>query len=148
MNKEELRQIADTVIAAWQLNLSFEDRKALYRAWWRYLYDLDATAVFATVDRYVLAGRRDAPRPGAVRLDTLSTGYLSPDEAWGQCQERLRCMETGAEAPDLNPLVAATMRSLSMDGQSRPDAFAFREQYRRVVADALAAEYVPPVVEE
>lgn len=148
VTRDELREVADTVISAWMLNMTPEQRKGFYRTWWRYLYDLDVAAVFGVVDELVLANRRDAPRPGAVRLQVLSSGHLSADEAWGLVQERLRCLETGAEGPSIPPTVSAAMRAVGLNGRSKPDGFAFREAYKESVARELAARYVPPVIEE
>jgi hypothetical protein len=61
VTKEELQDIADTIVANWNINLTPEARKNFYRTWWRYLGDLNAGESRAAVDTFILA---DRPLPG------------------------------------------------------------------------------------
>lgn len=100
MNRKELTAIVDTMVSAWQVEVS--DRKSLYRTWWRYLSDVPFDAGLAALDARVVAGDRWAPRVGELRRDALdrtlpSVIWPDPEIAWQAAETRLQDANSGVQ---------------------------------------------------
>lgn len=138
MTKEELQSIAEAVIINWNLDLGGEPRKAFYRTWWRYLGDLDATAVQAAVDAAVLADKPFAPRAGTIRRAVLAELLMdvpTMEQAWGQVVDRIRSVEQGLWT-EVSPMVAKALAEAGhIGGTGRDDREAFTRAWRRVVEE-------------
>jgi hypothetical protein len=137
VTKEELQEIADSVIANWNLNLTPEARKNFYRTWWRYVGDLDVKATRAAVDAFILADRPFPPRAGTVRRCVLAealSDVLTLELAWSQASERIRAVQQGTWSP-VSALVAKAMAEAAIHGTSRDDHEAFTRAWRRVVEE-------------
>lgn len=141
MTKEELQDLADQVIANWNLALGGEPRKAFYRTWFRYLGDLEAPAVQAVIDGLVVADKPFPPRAGTVRRTVLAdalTDVPTLEHAWAQAVGRLRAVEQGTWT-EVSPLVGQALAEAGLTGTTRDDREAFTRAWRRVV-EALELE--------
>lgn len=137
MTKEELQAIADDVISNWNLELTEMRRRAFYRAWWRYLGDLNADEARAAVDAAVLADKPFAPRAGTIRrtvLADLLSDVPTVDLAWAQARDRIVAVQQGTWAP-VAPLVGKALAEAAVHGTSRDDHEAFVRAWRRVVEE-------------
>ena len=137
MTKEELQDIADTIVANWNINLTPEARKNFYRTWWRYLGDLNAGESRAAVDTFILADRPFPPRAGTVRRTVLAealSDVLTLELAWAQASERIRAVAQGTWTP-VAPLVGKAMAEAAINGTSKDDHEAFTRAWRRVVEE-------------
>lgn len=137
MTKEELQEIADNIIANWNISLTAEQRKVFYRTWWRYLGDLGAAESRAAVDSFILSDRPFPPRAGTVRRTVLAEALSdvpTVDLAWAQASERIRAVSQGTWSP-VGPLVAKAMAESAIHGTSKDDHEAFTRAWRRVVEE-------------
>lgn len=137
MTKEELQEIVDSIASNWNMNLTPEGRKNLYRTWWRFIGDLNYEESRAAVDAFVLADRPFPPRAGTVRRCVLAealSDVLTLDLAWAQAVERIRAVQQGTWSP-VAPLVAKAMAEAAMHGTSKDDHEAFTRAWRRVVEE-------------
>lgn len=113
MQKEDLVIIVDNVEGAWNLNLTPDRRKALLRAWWRYLSDLSREDVQTVIDDLVVANS-PPPRVGDIRrrvIDRDGSNIPSPAIALQQAEDALEAANTGQPVPELHPLVAKALRA-------------------------------------
>lgn len=137
MTKEELQDIADNIVANWNMNLTPEARKNFYRTWWRYLGDLDTPEVRAAVDAAVVADKPFAPRAGTIRRTVLAhllTDVPTVDIAWAQARERIAAVQQGTWS-SVAPLVGKALAEAAIHGTSRDDHEAFVRAWRRVVEE-------------
>lgn len=115
MTREELAALVDTVVGAWQIEVT--DRRSLYRTWHRYLADLPFEAALEAVDARVIAGDHWAPRVGEIRRAAIERGlppllWPDPDIAWQAAEDRLRAANSGvAPKARFDPLVEDALRS-------------------------------------
>jgi hypothetical protein len=137
VTKEELQEIADSVIANWNMNLTPEGRKNFYRTWWRYVGDLNCEESRAAVDAFILSDRPFPPRAGTVRRTVLAealSDVLTLELAWAQASERIRAVQQGTWSP-VAPLVGKAMAEAAIHGTSKDDHEAFTRAWRRVVEE-------------
>lgn len=137
MTKEQLTEIAESVILNWNLDLGGERRKAFFRTWWRYLGDLDATSVQGAVDALVLADRPYAPRAGTVRRMVFADALAdipTLELAWAQACERITAVQQGTWSP-VAGIVGEALAASGVTGTSRDDRDAFTRAWRRTVEE-------------
>jgi hypothetical protein len=137
VTREELTAIADVVITNWNLGLGGDRRKEFYRAWWRYLADLDVTETQKAIDACVLADKPFPPRAGTIRrmvlVESLSD-IPTMELAWAAATNRIRSIEQGTWF-DVPPLVAKALTEAHISGTSREDRESFIRAWRRVVEE-------------
>lgn len=125
MTREELAALVDTVIGAWQIEVT--DRRSLYRTWHRYLADVEFEAALSAVDARVIAGDHWPPRVGEIRRAAIERGLppvVWPDGeiAWQAAEDRLRAANSGVIPkarfePDVEQALSVAMRTAgSVDG--------------------------------
>lgn len=147
MQKTELSSLVDAVIATWGTDAT--DKLALYRTWWRYLSDLEASDVTAVIDQAVLSGERWMPKVGEIRqgaMDLASGKAPLPDaeRAWALAASRFSATDMGTDAAssgddELDELVGRAMR---LAGGA--DKRSFAEAWATVRAEAVAIRYALP----
>ena len=138
MDKRDTEAVVNRVVASWGMNVT--DRVEMYRAWHHFLADLEPDHVNRAVDRLaVLSG--PPPRPGDVRKAAIdiadpSGRVPSQSEALAMARELGDAVVSGADRPDVHPLVVQMVRMAG--GGSNYD---FAQSYRDLAPDWIARRY-------
>jgi hypothetical protein len=119
VNRKELAAIVDTMVSAWQVEIT--DRKSLYRTWFRYLSDVPFDAGLAALDARVVAGDRWAPRVGELRRAALdrvngAVDWIDNETAWQHAEWLLQSANSGISTttrrydPEVEAAVSRAMK--------------------------------------
>ena len=87
MDKQECKQIVELLSVTWDMALDNATLTLRVKGYWEYIQDLPYEATKQTIKRLGMASQRWAPKPGMLRIQTLSdmSGEAlppEPEEAW------------------------------------------------------------------
>lgn len=155
MTKQELKGFVREVHATYNQQILKIDEKAVFRAWYNILYDLEIEEVragfakLATYEKYM-------PRPGDVRRAVIDSQnkipqQLDPYQAWGLFQTIIQNIHAGTQTEIPKP--EALIKTIQHFGDSaftmhtNGDREIFVKTYEKIVADIEKDKYaftLPP----
>ena len=150
MDKQECLSITELLSVSWDKPLDQSSLTIRAKGYWEYISDLPYDDVKKTVRRLAMSGKRWAPRPGELRLETMAEMRdeqlpPEPEEAWTLLLAISQKIYSGTydyEKP--HPVLSATIKRLG-DGATNlttnSDRDMFTSLYEKVRQDYILNNY-------
>lgn len=150
MKKDECLAIIELLSVSWDKPLDQSSLTVRAKGYWEYINDLEYDHVRDTVKRLALSGRKWAPRPGELRVETIShirgeAPPPEPEEAWTMLLQIGQKIYSGTydyEKP--HPVLTTTIKRLG-DGATNlttnSDRAMFTSLYEKVREEYILRNY-------
>jgi hypothetical protein len=118
MEKTECKAVVELLSVTWDKSLDTASLTVRAKGYWEFIHDLPYEETKTTIKRMGMAGRKWLPKPGELRLATLS--YMNgeelppePEEAWTILQAIGQKIYSGTyDYVKPHPVLAQTIRRL------------------------------------
>jgi|TARA_R100000742_G_C4269998_1_gene88607 hypothetical protein len=150
MDKEECMRATQLLSVSWNMPLDQSSINIRTMGYWEYLQDLPYDEVKTTIKSLALSGKRWAPRPAELRINTLAKIRgdelpPEPEEAWTVLQAIGQKIYSGTYDYDKpHPVLADTMRRLGSSATSlttNSDRAMFTSLYEKVREEYILNNY-------
>jgi len=150
MDKKECLAATELLSVSWDKSIDQSSLTVRAKGYWEYINDLPYDEVKSTIKRMAMSGRRWAPRPGELRMETLSsmrgeTPPPEPEEAWTMLLQIGQKIYSGTydyEKP--HPVLTKTIKRLG-DGATNlttnSDRAMFTSLYEKVREEYILDNY-------
>lgn len=153
MEKEECLKAVELLSVSWDKSIDQSSLMLRAKGYWEYISDLPYAEVRKSIKTLAMSGRRWAPRPGELRIETLSrmrgeTPPPEPEEAWTMLQRIGQKIYSGTYDYDKpHPVLSTTIRRLGDNATSlttNSDRAMFTSLYEKVREEYILNNYGEP----
>lgn len=150
MEKSECLKTVELLSVSWDKSIDQSSLTLRAKGYWEYISDLPYEEVKTTIKTLAMSGRRWAPRPGELRIETLSRirgeqPPPEPEEAWTMLQRIGQKIYSGTydyEKP--HPVLTTTIKRLGDGATSlttNSDRAMFTSLYEKVREEYILKNY-------